>query len=68
MMLRLSAAITPANSLKSISVGSIKRIEYELVPFLRKNAHHQPDGEERKFSSYTGVNGKKIKNFNVLMG
>jgi hypothetical protein len=58
---------TPANSLKFNRVGSIKRIEYELVPFLRKNAHHQPDGEERKFSSYTGVNGKKIKNFNVLM-
>ena len=51
---------------KFIERKCVEMIEYELVPSLRKNAHHQPDGEEPECSSYTRVNGKKIKNFNVF--
>lgn len=39
----------------------VETIEYELVPSLRRSAHHQPDGEERSLAHIPGGWARKLR-------
>jgi len=46
---------------KFIERKCVETIEYELVPSLRKSAHHQPDGEERSLAHIPGWKARKLR-------